>query len=184
MGERNPYWSHYVVRKKNAHAWVEAYLPNGAWTTVDPTPMTELLQDLPHDERGLSAAFEALAVAWERVEAWFGRRSVFEFGGAAIFGVVVFALQRWWRTRRRGLGGGSDGLEFDPPPEAFVRLEAKLAEGGWGRRRGESIEGWAGRLGNADLRAVLLRYAGARYGDEGREGLEEALKAARTIARR
>lgn len=175
VGERNPYWSHRVVRKKNAHAWVEAYLPNGTWVTVDPTPMTELPQDLPHDERGFEAALEALAVVWERVEAWLARRSVFELGAAALLGVVVFALQRWLRTRRRPEPTRDDGLEFDPPPDAYVRLEAELGRRGRGRQPSEPIERWAARLDDPRLGPVLLRYAAARYGDGERTGLDAAL---------
>jgi transglutaminase-like putative cysteine protease len=36
--ERNPLTGYYVVRQANAHAWVEAYLPELGWRTFDPTP--------------------------------------------------------------------------------------------------------------------------------------------------
>ncbi len=36
-GERNPLQDYYVVRFRNAHAWVEAWM-DGAWVVVDPTP--------------------------------------------------------------------------------------------------------------------------------------------------
>jgi hypothetical protein len=178
VGERNPYWSHYVVRKKNAHAWAEAFVSadgNGAWTTYDPTPMSELGQDLPHDERGVRAVVEAMAVVWERIEVWFTRRSIFEYAGAAILGVIVFAAQRGWRTRRERRAMGGDALEFDPPPPAFAHFEARMAERGLGRRTGETLERWADRLGSADLRDTLLAYARARYGGEAVDGVEEAL---------
>jgi hypothetical protein len=68
-----------------------------------------------------------------------------------------------------------DGLEFDPPPLAFARLQARLAERGLGRRTGETIERWANRLGSADLRDTLLGYARARYGGEALDGVEQAL---------
>lgn len=38
-GEWNPYARVYVVRQRNAHAWVEAWVPSvEAWVTFDPTP--------------------------------------------------------------------------------------------------------------------------------------------------
>jgi len=37
-GDWNPLGRFYVVRQLHAHAWVEVYLPNGNWLTVDPTP--------------------------------------------------------------------------------------------------------------------------------------------------
>lgn len=37
-GEHNPFEGYYIVRDSNAHAWVEAYLPDQGWTIFDPTP--------------------------------------------------------------------------------------------------------------------------------------------------
>ena len=38
-GEWNEYGQFYVIRQRNAHAWVEAYIPAvGNWVTFDPTP--------------------------------------------------------------------------------------------------------------------------------------------------
>ncbi|MDP9035560.1 MAG: DUF3488 and transglutaminase-like domain-containing protein [Myxococcota bacterium] len=178
VAERNPYFSHYVVRRRNAHAWVEAYLPDGSWATVDPTPMTELPQDMPHDERGLAAAFEATVLGWDYTEAWLAKRTVFELGGAALLGVAVFALQRWIRTRKGGARKGGDGLEFNPPTKGFVLLEAALGRRGRGRALAETVEGWAARLGDPRLRALLLRYVGARYGTGEANGVDAALEEA------
>jgi protein-glutamine gamma-glutamyltransferase len=36
--EFNDVTGNYVVRARNAHAWVEAYFPNYGWVTFDPTP--------------------------------------------------------------------------------------------------------------------------------------------------
>ena len=178
VGERNPYWSHYVVRAKNAHAWVEAYLPDGRWVTVDPTPMTELPQDWRHDEHGVTAALEAAAIAWEYVEDWLARRSVFELGGAAVLGVIVFAMQRWLRTRRPAAPERDDGLQFGPAPQAYLRLEAELERRGRGRQPSEPLETWVARLEDPALTPVLLRYIEARYGTTGTGGLDAALDAA------
>lgn len=36
--EWNEYGNYYVVRQRDAHAWVEVYLPSSGWVTMDPTP--------------------------------------------------------------------------------------------------------------------------------------------------
>lgn len=166
VAERHPLFAHYVVRRKNAHAWVEAQMEDGRWVTFDPTPMAELPQNAPHEEATWPALVEAVAVVWERVEAWLAARTVFELGAAATFGLLVFVAQRRWRERQRGEGSGERGLAFTPPAEAFLRLERALERRGWGRATSETIEAWAERIGVPEIRSVLLRYASARYGDE------------------
>ena len=37
-GEYNDITGNYIVRAKNAHTWVEAYIPNAGWKSFDPTP--------------------------------------------------------------------------------------------------------------------------------------------------
>ncbi len=40
-GSWNSRVGQYVIREKDAHAWVEAYLPGQGWTAFDPTPRVE-----------------------------------------------------------------------------------------------------------------------------------------------
>jgi hypothetical protein len=37
-GEYNKYGGYYAVRQADAHSWVEAYIPERGWVTLDPTP--------------------------------------------------------------------------------------------------------------------------------------------------
>ncbi len=39
--ETNREGDHYVVRESDAHAWIEAYLPDRGWVEYDPTPSDE-----------------------------------------------------------------------------------------------------------------------------------------------
>ena len=45
MGEYNPVGDAYIIRQSDAHAWVEAYLPETGWIEFDPTPGGAIQQD-------------------------------------------------------------------------------------------------------------------------------------------
>lgn len=168
VGERNPVFSHWVVRESNAHAWVEAQLSDGSWKTFDPTPMSDLPQDLEHDEQGADVVGETLMTMWSRAEDWLSERSVFELGGAAALGLIAFATLRLRRQRKAAGADVVPTLDFTPPLEAFAKLEVKLAGKGFARAPGQTIERWAATLPEA-IASAVLRYAAHRYG-----GLVEA----------
>jgi protein-glutamine gamma-glutamyltransferase len=52
--EYSPSEQTYIVRAQDAHAWVMAYL-NGAWTTVDTTPSSGLLQSVTSSQASANA---------------------------------------------------------------------------------------------------------------------------------
>lgn len=88
--EYNPFEGYYIVRQSNAHAWVEAYLPDEGWRVFDPTPP----DGRPVIESsGVRLLFEQ---AWDFVIfRW--DRYVLTFGFAdqvSIFGT----FQRLWET--------------------------------------------------------------------------------------
>lgn len=60
---------HYIVRKSNAHAWVEAEAAPGVWRRYDPTPPADLLR-LHKPAAGLMTrlrqAFDAVEFAWNK----------------------------------------------------------------------------------------------------------------------
>jgi hypothetical protein len=170
VGERHGVLEHWVVRENNAHAWVEAWLPDRGWTTSDPTPMVELPQHGAHDAGGGRALGEFFGAAWETAEDWLAARTIGELTTAALLGLVVFVVQRWLRGRKPPPASVPVALRFAPPPRAFVDLERALAARGQGRHAGETLEAWAARQPDAVTRDAIARYATARY--EGRSDAE------------
>jgi transglutaminase-like putative cysteine protease len=72
-GEYNPFEDYYVVRQSNAHAWVEAYLPDRGWTTFDPTPPSGLPASSKLGWSLLaSQAYDYLLFRWDRYVLTFG----------------------------------------------------------------------------------------------------------------
>lgn len=183
VGERNPVFGHWVVRQSNAHAWVEAEV-DGRWLTLDPTPMSELPQDSPHDEDTVDSASETLAALWSRTEEWLAERSVLEFGAVAGVGLALFAFLRLRRRAKAATDEGPGALAFRAPLDAFRRLEKALAARGLARERGETLERWASRLPEVAAAAALRRYAELRYSGGDDAAVTRDLDEAAALAQR
>ncbi|WNH49638.1 MULTISPECIES: transglutaminaseTgpA domain-containing protein [Stenotrophomonas] len=56
-GQRNPYGGYFVVRRMDAHAWAEVWLPQRGWVRVDPTAAVapERIYDTLEDRLGSGA---------------------------------------------------------------------------------------------------------------------------------
>lgn len=63
--EWNEYGNYYLVRQRDAHAWVEVHLPNSGWVTMDPTPaVSETVGD--SQWFALSRVIDTLRLRWNR----------------------------------------------------------------------------------------------------------------------
>lgn len=112
--EWNEYGSYYLVRQGDAHAWVEAYLPERGWVRFDPTP-----PGLPADRPwtgSIDQYLDHLRSQWDRY--------VVEFG----LGDQHAALQRiereWESARNHASAWGRNAA-------AFWRTLLNAAAGGW-----------------------------------------------------
>lgn len=134
------YW---VVRQSNAHAWVEAYLPERGWTVFDPTPPSGRPRS---STRGLvsliAEGWDYLVFRWDRYVLTYGFQDQMSFLAGA-YGM--------WRRLFSGFGddederagaGWADGAEesagaeiaeaAEPVPEAWSTALALLVVVGLG----------------------------------------------------
>jgi hypothetical protein len=175
VAERNAIGGWYVVREKNAHAWVEAYV-DGAWRTFDPTPPAAIEANAPRETGALGALGDVARVAWTRVvdaASALGLRGVLAL--LVVAAVALFGL-RALRRRRERVQSAGDARSAARPLPAYEALARALADHGHARPTAEPLERFADRLAALpdawarDASAVVTEYARLRYGGEGDEG--------------
>ncbi len=160
-----------VVRDRNAHTWVEAFV-DGRWQSFDPTPLSELgVRTRPTRWEHLS---EALSFAFDRTIAFVMNIGLARAGIFSGVMAVVLILVRRFIQRRRGAGGSKITPTSKPLP-AFESLATALSRAGWERVPSEPLERFARRVDAAgepwstEVAEALLRYAELRYGGVGEE---------------
>lgn len=171
VDEVNPITGLTVVRDRNAHSWVEAWVDD-RWESFDPTPLAELhASTRPSHWDNVS---EALSLGWDRTATFFGRLTLLELGlfSGGVAGVLL--VVRWLTQRRRRTRGSSMNAASRPLP-AFETLATALARAGWVRTASEPLEHFARRIDGAgqpwaaEVSEALVRYAELRYGGIGEE---------------
>jgi hypothetical protein len=182
VSERSPF-GYFVVRERNAHAWVEAWLPEQGWTTYDATPAEAQPNNRAYEASILTSSLDALIVAYDDATDWLSRRSLLETSLAWVAGCLVLALivARGVQRRARAAARADDEvlLPFMQP------LLATLERQGHARRPDEPLERLAERLPDAEIAGLLSRYSALRYGGVGdREALAREVSASVTALRR
>ena len=138
--EFNDLTGSYVVRAKDAHAWVEAYFPGYGWQMFDPTP-SGAASGAPHGWARLALYVDAMSSFWRDWVVSYDTSHQFTLGQAAVSG----SRSLWVGSRKW----------------ARKKYAAMLQ---WARRSQDRVEhspaGWAITAGAIALALVLLANVG------------------------
>jgi len=188
-GVRNPYGNYWVVRRMDAHAWAEVWLPQRGWVRVDPTAAVapERIYDTLEDrlQQGDPATFQSRWLQLGQASDWLRRGwndLVLSFDAnrqqqmlrplgidklepsqlIAVFTVFALATLGWmaWLLSR-------GERERDPVLRAWHRLGRRYAKLGLARDSAEPAGRWAQRVHQQRPDPALLslssRFVLARY---------------------
>ncbi len=191
-GVRNPIGNYWVVRKMDAHAWAEVWLPQRGWVRVDPTAAvaSERIYDTLEDRLGAGASSGVLG-QWVRfgdLSDWMRRgwnnwvlgfnadrqqRLLQSFGIQHLDGqrlVLLFAISALLALAWMAWLLARGERQRDPLLRAWHALGARYARLGLAREAHEPAPLWAQRVVKARPQSQSLiplsqRFADARYAE-------------------
>ena len=192
-GYRNPFGGYWIVRRMDAHAWVEVWLPQRGWVRVDPTAAVapERIYDTVEQRVGTTGGADTLGMLrmggigdlgdWLR-RSWNTVVVGFDAGRQQAM-LRPMGIDRLTPTQLLAIFAGLAGAsllgmvwllargerERDPLLRAWHLLCARYARIGLGRAPHEPALAWAQRVGRLapDTADTLIplsrRFAAARY---------------------
>lgn len=189
-GYRNPFGDYWLVRRSDAHAWVEVWLEGEGWRRVDPTAAVapERIYDTVADRQsgiGIGGALggagglfdfgDWLRMGWNDLLLGFdaerqatllrplGIERLDPVRLALSFALVALLALLWmvWLSRR-------GERQPDPVLRAWHRLDARYRRLGLGRDPSEPAQQWARRVdealgGDPGLLELSRRFSNSRY---------------------
>lgn len=135
------------MRERNAHAWVEVWLPSRGWVTMDPTPPAGVRRHMPQRSSFLGGVTDLFGVWWGLLRQRLAKMTLAElflFLGAAILFWILLRVVRYLRSRQQD--ASSTGKIYDDPLPSLDELLRYLAAKFSPRRESEPLESYARRL--------------------------------------
>ena len=132
-GEFNPFEGYLIVRDSNAHAWVEAWLPEeGIWRTFDPTPPAGRPNATEQGFLGVARqAYDYFLFRWDRYVLTFGTADQLEIF-RRLHGLWSSLRDLFSRNRERGTEAGpNDPLALPSATGQTSEQISSFAEGFW-----------------------------------------------------
>jgi protein-glutamine gamma-glutamyltransferase len=185
VDEFSPLEGQYIVRSRDAHAWVMAYV-DGNWRSFDTTPSSWGAQ-----EDASASPLQAISDLWAFVGFKLASGGVWVYGGA-IGAITTFFLWKWSRKFRVRRSTVPAILEAEPLPpliqtgldSEFYLIEKRLDELSLKRISSESLQEWIIRLSVQmsesqfePLKAIIMLHNRYRFDPQGIEAKErEKLK--------
>lgn len=192
--ERNKMGGYWVARHKDAHAWVEAYIPGTGWTVVESTPasgvpnsggtntfwelwdylryrMQELMVELQiYGLKGLLWWVIARAKGMLGLllsSSWMSR----VIRGLMALFLIVYLVRRWRKPGERPTEADEERRRMQ---RLLERMDRRLGKRGMSRSKNETLHQFARRIRDEidqptvgeRLAGWYVRYARIRYGEK------------------